>query len=501
MLCINQKSFIFSSFLLSLLLSFWNAAWGATSSRRSTRPPNILFILTDDQGYGDIGRHGHPLLQTPHIDKLYDESVRFDNFYVSPSCSPTRASLLTGRHEFRNGVTHTIVPRQRLNKNAVILPELLKAGGYATGQFGKWHLGHGKGYDAHQRGFDVSVLPIGVHTTSNFDAGILRNGVREEAKGFREDILFNEAIKFIEDNKDRPFFCYLATISPHTPLVAPERFIKPYRGKTTEATATFLGMIANIDWNIGRLMETLHESGLNENTIVLFMNDNGGTVGIDLYNAHMRGCKCTIWHGGTRAMSFWRYPGKWKPRTEEALTAHLDVLPTLAELAEIKLSDDIKKKLDGYSLVSLLESEKGNFPRNRLLFSHVGRWPNGMADSHKYAMASVRREHYLLVRSRPCDNPACTPKIRGNQCHTLRLVQNGRENAVYTHGNAQFHWGVTPGDGWALYDTKKDPGCQNNLAGSMPELVSKLAAKYDRWWDTVRPGMVNETETDFDKDP
>ncbi len=481
-----------ASSLSGLFMNTWLHAAGKASEVK--QKPNIIFILTDDQGYGDLGRHGHPFLKTPNIDKIYDQSVRFSNFYVSPCCSPTRAALMTGMHEFRNGITHTIEPREHLNIKATILPQILKSAGYATGHFGKWHLGNSKDYFPHERGFDLSVRPKGIHTSSNFDAGIMRNGKPEPSKGFREDVLFDEAMKFCESNRDKPFFCYLATFSPHTPLVAPEEFIKPYRGKVRDDIAIFLGMIANIDWNVGRLMKKLKELGIDDNTIIIFMNDNGETVGLDAYNAGMRGCKCTIWHGGSRAMSLWYWPEHFKPRTEGALTAHLDVLPTLVELAGAQIPSQLKHQLEGYSLVPLLKSEHGKFPRNRKLFGHVGRWPNGMADSHKYAMASVRQGDYLLMRSRPCDNPECTPELRGNQCHTLRMVEKGATRAVYTQDNAQFHWGVSPKDRWVLFNTTNDPACRNDLTDKMPQLVNELAADYDQWWDSVRPGMINEQE-------
>lgn len=493
---ISRRTFLKTACIVSAapgLLSCQPSAAG-NNSESLKRKPNVIFILTDDQGYGDLGRHGHPELKTPNIDKIYDESVRFTNFYVSPCCSPTRAALLTGMHEFKNGVTHTLQPREHLNIKAMVLPELLKRAGYATAHFGKWHLGYDKGYWPHERGFDLSVIPRDIHTSSNFDAGVKRNGVNEPSEGFREDVLFDEAMKFCDDNKDRPFFCYLATYSPHTPLVAPEEFIEPYRGKVRDDIAIFLGMIANIDWNVGRLMKKLKEIDIEDNTIIVFMNDNGQTVGLDEYNAGMRGCKCTIWHGGSRAMSLWRWPGKWKPRNEEALTAHLDFLPTITELTGAKIPPAVKPKLDGYSLVPLLNSPKGRFPKDRILFGHVARWPNGMADSHKYAMASVRQGHFLLVRSRPCNNPKCTPEVRGNQCHTLRMVEKGATQATYTLNNAQFHWGVTDPGGWSLYDTKKDPACRNDLADENPKLVKKLIKKYDRWWDSVRPMMINETD-------
>ena len=475
------------------------SALGFSYAQPKDTPPNIVFVLTDDQGYGELGCHGHPYLKTPNLDVFSEESVRFDNFYVSPSCSPTRAALLTGMHEFRSGVTHTMVPREHLNLSAITLPNLLKSAGYKTAHFGKWHLGYGNGHDPQFRGFDLSVrcgtrgeAPVlkdgfSAHHArpaalrkSFFDGGIIKNGKFEETKGFREDVLFNEAMDFMETNKDGPFFCFLATFSPHTPLGAPESFIEPYRGLVSEVDATYLGMVANIDYNMGRLMAKLKELELEENTVVLFMNDNGATCGLEMYNANMRGCKCTAWHGGTRAISFWRWPNRWKPKNIEQLSAHVDVLPTFCQLAGATVPPNLEKTLEGYSLVPLLESKgRGTMPKDRMVFQHVGRWPSGMAAEHKDAMAGVRQGDYLLVRSQPCDDAACTPAAGGAQCQSLKSVRKGSISGVYTDTNAQTHWGLTPGaDGWSIYDVRKDPGCTNDLASEMPERMEKLKRSY-----------------------
>ena len=458
--------------------------------------PNIIFILTDDQGYGDLGRHGHPLLKTPHLDRLHDESVRFDNFYVSPSCSPTRAALLTGVHEFRNGVTHTQQPREHLHRDAVILPQLLKNAGYRTAFIGKWHLGGGKGYAPHQRGFEWTVTNVGgprVH----FDPVMIRNGKRHPGKGYREDLFFAEAMTFIDatqtKNQERgtknPFFCYLATYSPHTPLAAPEEFIAPFHGKVDEEKATYLAMIANIDMNVGRLLKFLKDRDLDENTIVVFMNDNGQTKGLDVYNAGMRGCKCTIWEGGSRAMSLWRWPGRWQPHQVKNLTAHLDVLPTLCEVAGAKIPAALQPQLGGFSLVPLLAAEgPTKWHDDRMLFHHVARWPGGLAAAHKYAMCAVRQGNHLLLRSNPCNEPRCENYT--SQCTTLRAVRKGLKTATYTTGNAQFHWGVSPPGRWVLFDSRKDPACRNDLSKDHPELTKKLAQAYDTWWDTIFPQMI-----------
>lgn len=452
--------------------------------------PNILLILTDDQGYGDIALHGHPLLKTPHQDALYARSVRFDKFHVSPSCSPTRAALMTGMHEFRSGVTHTTSPREHLDKDAIILPQLLKSAGYRTGFIGKWHLGNDGPYAPDKRGFDWCSTNAGA-AAIHFDPIIIRNRKREKRTGYREDILFDEAMTFIDEAKGAPFFCYLATYSPHAPVKAPDSFKAPFSGKVTPEEADFLGMVANLDYNLGRITKHLKDRGLEKDTIIIWMNDNGQTHGLDVYNATMRGCKCTIWQGGSRAMSFWKWPGKWQPHTVNNLTAHFDVLPTLCEIVGAKIPADLSQKLDGWSLCPLLESEKPlSWHEDRLLFHHVARWPSGLAASHQYAMASVQTGNYLLVRSEPCDNPECDKYA--SQCTTLRSVQKGGKSATYTKENAAFHWGSTPPGRWSLFDLSTDMKCEQDLSSSMPDITSKLAAAYDKWWDDLYPTMMEK---------
>lgn len=472
-------------FQLAFLAFVWFPI-GILAASENDRP-NILFILTDDQGYGDLGRHGHPLLKTPNLDQLHDQSVRFENFYVSPSCSPTRAALLTGRHEFRSGVTHTQKPREHLHIDAVTLPQLFKESGYRTGFIGKWHLGGGKGYSPQFRGFDWTSTNAG-GPFKHFDVEMVRNRKREQSKGFREDVFFDDAMKFMEQCGDDPFFCYLSTYSPHAPVAAPEKNIENYRDKVDDPQAAYLGMVENIDDNVGRILKFLDEKKLAENTIVVFMNDNGQTMGLDVYNGGMRGCKCTIWEGGSRAMSFWRLPGKWKPKTVENLTAHLDVLPTLCDLAKVTVPEKLKPKLEGFSLRLLLESDSPQqWHDDRMLFHHVARWPSGRAKAHKYAMAGVRQGEYLLLRSHCCGDPEC--QKFSSQCVLMNLVDKGATRANYTKENAQFHWGVTGGR-WALYNSRKDRACEKDLAQSNPELVEKLSQAYDSWWEDVYPEMI-----------
>jgi arylsulfatase A-like enzyme len=453
----------------------------------ASEKPNIIFILTDDQGYGDVNAHGHPYLKTPHTNKLRTESVSFDNFYVSPSCSPTRAALLTGMHEFRSGVTHTIIPRQQLHKDAVLLPQLLKTGGYKTGFIGKWHLGNKPGPE--KRGFDWCSTNVG-GPLKHFDATFIRNKKRMETKGFREDVFFDEAMTFIRECKDEPFFCYLATYSPHTPLAAPEKFIIPFREAGLNDThATYLAMIENIDYNLGRLLKFLKDTNREKDTIIVMVNDNGVTEGLDIYNANMRGSKCTAWEGGTRAFSFWRWKGTWKPKIIKHLTAHLDIFPTLCDLTNTPIPSILKKNLEGFTLRPLLESRKPiKWKPERILFHHVARWPSGFANSHKYAMAGVRQGNHLMLRSHDCGNPECLKYM--SQCKGLHNVSQGSKNMTYAYGTAQYHWGVSPKGHWVLYDVKKDPGCKNDLSAKKPVMISKLSVSYDKWWDNIFPEMM-----------
>ena len=453
--------------VLLMAAAFVSAAAAAAQER-----PNILFILTDDQGYGDVGRHGNPILQTPHLDALHDQSVRFTDFCVSSSCSPTRAALMTGMFNPRVGVTHTIEPRCRLDPRFTILPRHLKLAGYTTAAIGKWHLGTDPAALPGERGFDYVVA----------------RAPREPGK-YREDVLFDEAMGFMERAAGQPFFCYLATWSPHAPLIVPEKYVEPYRGKVDDNTAQFFGMIANIDENVGRLLRWLEEKNLARNTIVVFMSDNGGTYGVDTWNAGMRGCKCTAWVGGTRAISFWRWPGKWAPRAVDALTAHVDVLPTLAALAGAELpAPESGARLDGRSLVPLLEGDEEPWFADRMVFQHNARWASGLAAEHKDCMAGVRWRNYLFVSSLHCGDPACI-QSGVSQCGALSRVERGTKSDTYTK-DAQFTWALTPDKGWALYDVHADPACRANLAATSPDTAHRLRRAYDEWWDATYPEMI-----------
>jgi arylsulfatase len=432
----------------------------------SPKQPNIVFLLTDDQGYGDLSCHGNPILKTPNLDRLHDEGVRFTDFHVSPTCSPTRSALMTGRHEFRNGVTHTILERERLTLKATTLAQVLKAAGYTTGIFGKWHLGDEPDHWPDKRGFDEMFIHgaggIGqsypgscgdAPGNSYFNPAILHNGKFEKTNGYCTDVFFAQATKWIESVKGkRPFFCYLATNAPHAPLQVRPEDEKRFADKVKNAdVAKFFGMIANIDDNVGQLLAKLKEWDLERDTLIIFMNDNGGTVGVPVYNAGMRGQKVTPWVGGTRAASFWRWPGTLKPADVDRLCAHIDVFPTLAEIAGAKLTDEVKAQVEGRSLLPLLKDAKADWPE-RLLFTHVGRWPKGTKpEEYKYRDCSVRTLRWQLV---------CVDK-------------NGTK-------------------AWQLFDVQVDPGEKTDVADKHPDVVKELDAAYDKWWASVQEQLVNE---------
>jgi arylsulfatase A-like enzyme len=452
---------------LSFLLLTLNA-FAQTNQR-----PNIILILTDDQGYGDLGRHGNPILETPNLDRLHDESVRFTDFQVSTTCAPTRSALMSGRHDFKNGVTHTIFERERMTLKTTTIAQVLKSAGYTTGIFGKWHLGDEPAYRPNRRGFDETFIHGcgGIGQTypgscgdapgnSYFDPVILHNDQFEKTKGYCTDVFFGQAINWMKSvkgsNKARPFFAYITPNAPHSPLDVPEAYEKRYADKLPtdrngKNTAKFFGMIHNIDENVGKLLAMLKAQNIERDTLVIFMNDNGGTEGVRVWNAGMRGSKNTPYLGGTRAISFWRWPGKWKPAPVNAMTAHVDVFPTLAELAGAKLSPTIKAQVEGRSLIPLLNNPTANWA-DRTFVRHIGRWPKGTdPNAYKYIQVSVR----------------------ANRWH---LVNDSKENVKR----------------WALYDLQNDPSEKTDVAAAHPEIVKMLDAEYDKWWVEALPHLDNE---------
>ncbi|MEQ8847925.1 arylsulfatase [Botrimarina sp.] len=437
--------------------------------------PNVVVVITDDQGYGVLGRHGHPWIETPNLDRLYDASTRFTRFLVSPTCAPTRSALMTGRHPMRNGVTHTIFERERLTLDAVTLPQALGRVGYTTAIFGKWHLGDEDPYQPQNRGFDEAFVHgaggIGqayncscadAPGNSYFDPVIRHNGRFVQTKGFCTDVFFSAALGWIDAQRagDQPFFAYIATNAPHDPFHAPEANRQKFeRLGFDENKAGFYGMVENIDENVGRLLDRLAEWDLTESTVVVFMSDNGtvaagaGEEGEQIgrtpegqplraYNAGMAGMKGSVDEGGVRVPLFVRWDGRVEAgRDVDTLAAHVDFAPTIAALAGAELPP---QQVEGRSLLPLVAGDAGHWPP-RYLFTHRGRWPVGAEpNDHQWEHFAVRDQQHRLV---------------------------GRDE---------------------LYDMTTDPGQTTNLADQRPEVVRSMLAAYDRWWRGTRPLMVNE---------
>ena len=412
------------------------------------KKPNVILILTDDQGYGDLACHGNPIIKTPNLDELYHASLRFTDFHVSPFCSPTRAQLLTGRYPSRAGVWHSVKGRSLIHRDEVTTADVFRYNGYKTAIFGKWHLGDNYPFRPQDRGFDEVLVHGGggIGNTPDywandyFDDTYYHNGKPEKYKGYCTDIWFEEGMKFIEKNKNEQFFVYLSTNAPHLPYVVAEKYRKMYPGIET-GLQEFYGMITNIDDNIGRLREKLRKLKLEDNTILIFITDNGSSRGSEIYNAGMRGGKGAQWDGGHRVPFFiyWPEGDIQKGRDIEVLTSGIDLLPTLIEVCQLNRPQG--PALDGRSLVPLI---KGKF----------NKW----------------KDRTIVV-----DNQRVTYPMKY------------RRTTVMTN---RWRWV----DGRELYDIRQDPAQKNNVVDLFPDVVNKLKPEYEEWWKDVYQSTKNKYE-------
>ncbi len=409
----------------------------APALAQARRPPNVILCISDDQGYGDLSLHGNQHLQTPNLDRIGTEGVQFTQFQVCPVCSPTRASLMTGRYNYRTGVVDTYLGRSMMHNDEVTLAEVLRGAGYRTGIFGKWHLGDCYPLRSIDQGFEESVVCTGGGLTQPSDPPGNRyhdpmlkvNGKWEKRQGYCTDIFFNETIRFIEANRQRPFFAYLATNAPHTPLEIDDAYWKPFASKgLDETTARVYGMCRNLDDNMGRLHSTLERLSLADNTILIFLTDNGPQQ--QRYVAGMRGRKGTVYQGGIRVPFFMRWPAQLKPGKIDRIAAHIDVMPTLAEVCGAKPPAD--RKIDGRSLMPLLRGETKGWP-DRTLYTQ---WHRGDAPE-LFRACAARTQKYKLV------------------------------------------------DGKELYDLEADPGEQRDLAAQEPQVVARMRKGVEEWFKDV----------------
>jgi arylsulfatase A-like enzyme len=374
---------------------------GATPALATAGPrPNVIVLITDDQGYGDLSCHGNPVVRTPHLDRLHTESVRFTDFHVAPMCTPTRGQLMTGVDALSNGAMNVSSGRTLLRRSLPTLPGMLRAGGYGTGLFGKWHLGDNFPYRPHDRGFDRAVWFPSSHLGSVPDSwdnayqddSYRVNGEVRKFRGYTTDVFFREAMAWMGAQRDagRPFFCYLATAAPHGPLHVPPKYREAVRPRLAAALGElpklapaaqenlvrFLAMIENIDENVGRLEEWLRREGLRDNTVFVYLTDNGSTMGPRYFNAGMKGGKVTLWEGGHRVPLFVRWPagGLGEPRDVAGLTQVQDLAPTLLELAGV--AAPAGTRFDGRSLAPWLRGGAGGPAwSDRMLVINYSRMP------------------------------------------------------------------------------------------------------------------------------
>ncbi|MEQ8556523.1 MAG: arylsulfatase [Cyclobacteriaceae bacterium] len=416
---------------------------------QAQKKPNVVIVITDDQGKNDLSCMGNPHIKTPSLDKFYEESVRLTNYHVSTTCAPTRGSLMTGRHTNRVNVFHTITGRSLLFEDEVILPQIFAQNGYTNGMFGKWHLGDNYPYRPEDRGFHEVVRHGGGGITQGpdywgndyFDDSYWHNGKTEQYEGYCTDVFFSEAIDFIEENKDKPFFCYISTNAPHGPLNVPEKYFNMYKGNKDieERFQRFYGMITNIDDNFKRLKEKLDELDIADNTVLIFTTDNGTAGGNRVFDAGMKGSKGSVYEGGHRVPFFirWSNGELTGGKDIDELVAHYDLLPTFVDLFGFDFNP--VKPLDGKSLKPLLYEESPNW-ENRILYMDTQRKQNLI----RYKSYTVMDDNWRLV--------------------------NGDE----------------------LYDINKDLGQEKNVIEQYPEVAERLAVGYEKWWNSIMSEGPNE---------
>jgi len=407
--------------------------------------PNVIFIITDDQGYGDIACHDNPILKTPNLDQMARQSVQLDYHHPDPLCSPSQQGLLTGHYASRNCVWHVIQVRHLLDPRAITMADVFSANGYRTGMFGKWHLGDNYPFAPQFRGFDQTLCHRGGgigelpdYWGNNYiDDCYYRDGQPVRFQGYCSDVFFDQAIRFMEADPGPPFFVYLATNAMHAPHIVPEQYAAPYRNLAIpEDRANFYGMIANFDENMGKLFRRLRELQLDENTMVIFTADHGTAAGFDPatgegYNAGLRGKKGSMYDGGHRVNCFFRWQGELPAgKVVDSLTAHVDILPTLIELCGLELDGAIA--FDGRSLAPQMRGETEQLAE-RTLFIHLQ--PD---QPEKWRDCVVMRGSWRLI--------------------------NGTE----------------------LYDLDSDKAQQRDVSAAHPHVLARLRGEYETWWYSLQ---------------
>ena len=415
--------------------------------------PNIIFVLTDDQGYGDLSCLGNPILKTPVLDRLHADSVRLTDFHVAPMCTPTRGELMTGQDALRNGATFVCMGRSLLRADLPTMADILADNGYHTGHFGKWHLGDNYPYRPQDRGFHETIHhpAFGITSAADyygndyFDDHYRHKDEIRQYMGYCTDVWFEEAMRWMQGchKRNEPFFAYIATNAPHGPYWVPDEYRQPYLDGIKRDEASFFGMIANIDENMAQLEKFLLDNDIRDNTILIFMTDNGTAMGEGIYNAGMRGRKTSLFEGGHRVPCFIRWPaaGLEGGRDVGGVTRGVDILPTLIDLCDLHAPDGWT--CDGLSLAE-----------------HVRRPDKAVADRTSIVQY-------------------------GHANEGARTGFTGRDRAAVMWGR----WRLV--DGRELYNIGEDPGQQQDVAQSNPELVKRLRGQYGAWWDGVSDTLAS----------
>ena len=416
------------------------------------KKPNIVFVLTDDQGYPPLGCHGHPFIKTPTLDNFSNEAINFSQFHSGTTCAPTRAGLMTGHYCNSTGVWHTIGGRSLLRKDEWSLADALTKQGYVTGMFGKWHLGDDYPYRPQDRGFKKVICHGGGGISQQadwwgndyFDDVYFEDGIPKSFIGYCTDVFFKEGIKFIEKNKSKPFFCYISTNAPHSPFNVEKKYRDLYNDKTkSENYARFLGIITNIDDNFKILRQTLYDLKLNQNTILIFMSDNGQTDGQgfgNIYNSCMKGLKGSEYEGGHRVPFMIYYPDEeiFGGKQIDELTAYVDFMPTLLELCQIDAPRD--HKFHGSSLIGLIKNKDNHFWNERIIITDTQR-----------VSVPIKWKNSCVMKN------------------TWRLVNR-----------------------YELYDLNNDPSQKINVYDQNKELVHELQSAYLEWWEICSSQITND---------
>jgi arylsulfatase A-like enzyme len=456
------------------LICLFAGAFHSYAGKNSDNRPNVIVIMTDDQGYPELSLHGNPILETPNLDRFAENSVRFGDFHAAPMCAPTRGQLMTGMDAATNGLVNVSSGRAFLRPELPTMGNIFMANGYRTGVFGKWHLGANFPYRPHDRGFEESVWFSSSHIGSvsdywgndYFDDTYWHNGEREKYSGYCTDIFFGETKSFIENSieEGKPFFAYIPTNTPHGPLIAKEEDLKileelfdkssfPKKSEQLrKRLVPYLAMIRNIDANVGSLLDFLEKKGVRENTIVVFLTDNGSTMGASYFNAGMRGMKTELWDGGHRVPCFINWPeGKFENIGIEVpgLAQVQDILPTLVDLCDLQKPTPIA--FDGISLASVIRGED-EISDDRMMIINYSRMPGFVNYPAPHGQTLVRKEGAAVL-------------WKG-----WRLLES-RE----------------------LYNLDTDPLQKENVYEQNLQVVKMMESRLDVWWDKVKD-EVNEPQ-------